>query len=834
MAGPRINLIFSMDTSEFQRNLRQVERQLGNFGKRMEDIGGTLTTRLTLPLAAVGGAALQAFAQMDKFTKGLGAVMGSTQAAEAELVKLREVAKLPGLGFQEAVQGSTNLQAVGLTADEARKTLQGFGAAIAATGGGAAELGEVQRQLTQIISKNRILQEDYGVLQERVPLIGRALEQAFGTSNIEKVRQMGVSGREFVSAISQALITLPQTQNLTGGLANGFENLSDSTRNALATFGEAINRSLGVEKALNALGDTLNALADGFASLSPTTQKVIVIFGAFVAAIGPVLFAIGSIAKVSAFATQGLTLLTGTFAKLAAGTLALNPIAVAIAAIGAAVVLFVQEFERYKRSIDGATAASARLANIQNIAKQNTISQRTEVNRLVEELNKDNITKKRQAEIIKELNAISPQYFGEVEKSADKYKAAKDAAKLFNDELIRTAKIQAAKEQLVELEKKLLNVGDAAKPTVLQGIGNFLLTAGNGAAFAAKQNLTYASNVAKATENLKAQRDALVALISAEEAKRPKGKEDPNTGGGGGIVDLTPIIREPTIVQYQKLIEGLTKTITKKFGDSRKAVEGFNSTLAAIPDVQSPIEATRAALAEYDRQIALSEAKTRVFGKTAGEDLAEKLSITEAALVSAIENFDENSVAVETLVAALQNLKNSQDPVIENQKLIADYQTVIGAAFNSAAGLIEQSGFTIVNVMRAVGRAVLQAASDFISAKVKEAIAAWAADAFKNFGILGVAVAAAGGAIVGSVFQGIINKVAPPRLARGGVTTGETLAVVGDNPSGKEAIIPFERMGEFLNMAGGGGTRVFGQFEVRGQDLVLVLDRAQQSKARVR
>ena len=136
--------------------------------------------------------------------------------------------------------------------------------------------------------------------------------------------------------------------------------------------------------------------------------------------------------------------------------------------------------------------------------------------------------------------------------------------------------------------------------------------------------------------------------------------------------------------------------------------------------------------------------------------------------------------------------------------------------------------------MRAVGRAVLQAASDFISAKVKEAIAAWAADAFKNFGILGVAVAAAGGAIVGSVFQGIINKVAPPKLARGGVTTGETLAVVGDNPSGKEAIIPFERMGEFLNMAGGGGTRVFGQFEVRGQDLVLVLDRAQQSKSRVR
>jgi hypothetical protein len=33
------------------------------------------------------------------------------------------------------------------------------------------------------------------------------------------------------------------------------------------------------------------------------------------------------------------------------------------------------------------------------------------------------------------------------------------------------------------------------------------------------------------------------------------------------------------------------------------------------------------------------------------------------------------------------------------------------------------------------------------------------------------------------------------KLAQGGLAIGETLAVVGDNPSGKEAIIPFERHG---------------------------------------
>jgi hypothetical protein len=72
------------------------------------------------------------------------------------------------------------------------------------------------------------------------------------------------------------------------------------------------------------------------------------------------------------------------------------------------------------------------------------------------------------------------------------------------------------------------------------------------------------------------------------------------------------------------------------------------------------------------------------------------------------------------------------------------------------------------------------------------------------------------------------------RRRQDATVASDQLAIVGDNPSGKEAIIPFERMGEFLDMAGGGGTRVTGLFEVRGQDLILVLDRANQSKNRIR
>jgi hypothetical protein len=46
-----------------------------------------------------------------------------------------------------------------------------------------------------------------------------------------------------------------------------------------------------------------------------------------------------------------------------------------------------------------------------------------------------------------------------------------------------------------------------------------------------------------------------------------------------------------------------------------------------------------------------------------------------------------------------------------------------------------------------------------------------------------------------------------PKFAQGGMVNGLTMAVLGDNPSGKEAVIPFEKMGSFLSQYGTGGNQ---------------------------
>jgi hypothetical protein len=61
-----------------------------------------------------------------------------------------------------------------------------------------------------------------------------------------------------------------------------------------------------------------------------------------------------------------------------------------------------------------------------------------------------------------------------------------------------------------------------------------------------------------------------------------------------------------------------------------------------------------------------------------------------------------------------------------------------------------------------------------------------------------------------------------PKFAKGGMVNGLTMAVLGDNPSGKEAVIPFEKMGSFLSQYGTGGNqnmRVEVVGKISGEDI---------------
>ena len=170
-------------------------------------------------------AVFNATAEMQSLKMGLTAVMGSSSLAAQEMERLKEVAKLPGLGYAETIRMSTSLQAAGFSAEQARKSMAAFGNALAIVGKGKADLDGVGLALTQIMSKGKVSAEEINQIAERVPQIRKAMEAAFGTANTEMIQAMGLTSGQFIRGITDDLGKL---EKVTGGLKNGTENLSDA------------------------------------------------------------------------------------------------------------------------------------------------------------------------------------------------------------------------------------------------------------------------------------------------------------------------------------------------------------------------------------------------------------------------------------------------------------------------------------------------------------------------------------------------------------------------------------------------------------------------------
>ena len=68
----------------------------------------------------------------------------------------------------------------------------------------------------------------------------------------------------------------------------------------------------------------------------------------------------------------------------------------------------------------------------------------------------------------------------------------------------------------------------------------------------------------------------------------------------------------------------------------------------------------------------------------------------------------------------------------------------------------------------------------------------------------------------------------PKEFAKGGIVTSPMMGIVGE--AGDEAIIPLHRLPQLMQQSQGKQT---GEFTLRGQDLILALERAGDFRARV-
>lgn len=202
---------------------------------------GTLLTGLAVGTAAFAGYAMSQAAELEALTLGLQNYAGSVEETQKQLARLKDVAKLPGLGFKEAIEGSIRLQAVGFDARLAERALSSFGNALASVGKGKADLDGVILALSQIVSKGVISAEEINQIAERVPQIRTLMMNAFGTSSSEALTKMGIGPQEFIKKLIDEAEKLPKAPN---AAKNFFENLQDVGFRAFASIGSVLNKVL--------------------------------------------------------------------------------------------------------------------------------------------------------------------------------------------------------------------------------------------------------------------------------------------------------------------------------------------------------------------------------------------------------------------------------------------------------------------------------------------------------------------------------------------------------------------------------------------------------------
>lgn len=449
--------IVNRATADMKKSLGSISSGLG------AGLGFGLFDTAKNMIVGASGALYDATVTADSLRNGMTALEGSVTAANARLDEMRQLAKDPGLGFEQVVRGDISLRSVGLSADLSTRAMKEFGNALTAVGKGKANLDGVLLAITQIVSKGKVSAEEINQIAERVPQIRKVMQEAFGTADTEAIQKMGVPVEQFVETVVQAFErTVPRA---IVGLQGKIDNFSDVVTTRLADVGEGIMEGLfspledatanleNSEDAAKAFGATLGAAIGGSVELVKTLVSGLDLLGRSTA--GLTTFVLDSIPALHA---QRMAVLELTNQEIAA-----RDVQKAAARVAEDLARHQREAETATKRLSDARAEATRRANEQAAAEA-----------------------KLTAEMVKNTNAARDNYLAESNKTADLYLSDQEKLEKVKERIARidadinktsgqrggeeiTYKLMAAREQamqeLLQLSKAISAENERANIT---------------------------------------------------------------------------------------------------------------------------------------------------------------------------------------------------------------------------------------------------------------------------------------------------------------------------------------------------------------------------------
>lgn len=362
----------------------------------------------------------------------------------------------------------------------------------------AKALGVSVLELDKMLKKGEVMSED------ALPKFAKELEKAYGIENLDRIDNLAAAQSRFKTSITEIITKL----DASGTFKNFYKTLTSGAK----AIGENITAIMYLGKAILAL------------SVAYATWKTSML-------ISTNLQKIGIATTASDIASKGL--LTITTNTLTASTKALsaaikaNPIGLIITLITTAATAFTL----FNKQVDKSTTL---MKDLDKTTQERMVNTKVELENLLKVASDEKRSLEERERAIKAINEISPEYLGNLTLEATKTTEAKDAIDNYLISLEREIKMQAAKEMLIELEKKHLqdiNEGNDKKVTFWQQAGNAVKAFGD----INKQNIL--NNISGTKNALKYEKDYIdqkkkLIEITAQSVIIPKKKTKTPTGNG--------------------------------------------------------------------------------------------------------------------------------------------------------------------------------------------------------------------------------------------------------------------------------------------------------------
>ena len=798
----RVNLLGN--ASDLLKALSKADSKLQKFGKKAKAVGKSMTTYVTAPIAIAGGFAIK---MASDFEESLNKVDVAFGKSNKEIKTFAETSKVSfGIAEGSALDMAAMFGDMGTSMGLTQKDAAGMSKSLVGLAGDLSSFKNIQvdvatTALAAIFTGETESLKKLGIVMTEANLKHFALSQGI-QKNIKNMTQAEKTQLRYA-------FIMANTTNAQGD----FIRTQDGAANQMRIFGEGV-KELTTEfgqlllPAFTKIVTAANKIIDKFIALDSTTKKTILIVAGLVAAIGPVILALGTLITLAPALGTAFTVMTG-------------PVGAVVAALAAVAYVIVNNWKPIKKAVNQV------------------------INYFIDLYNESLGFR-----IIIETIGIAFQLAFIRVKMAMKliYTVVTGVFKSIADVIGNFGTILKG---VFTLDHTLIGIGVSEMTKSLKSGFDDIV-----------KNVKVETD--KATkESMKVIADGLNNIIGGEKPKIIIEAEvvttgDSGTSGDTGTKGISGIDDSST-VDPVKLAEATNKALltteAKRFAAELKATEAHYDNLIKLnkgnAEVVKQLETSKGeALATItqdsnQKKVDLMAEMEDASAVSKEQRMALEIQREKDYYKGLIDEAVKFDLATDALQAARDakvqqimdsyNEKTSIFTEIQDQ-LIGSMQQGFGALGTSIADSLGAGESAMGTFAGVLIQTALTALSTSLAGTMGASLEAGANTA-KGMGPIGAFVLPALLAGAAVAVKGAFGKVEKPKkFAKGGIVSTPTMGLMGEYPgarSNPEVVAPLDKLKKMIGDRGGSSVQVGGEFVLKGQDLIVALQRANNQRNRI-